>query len=506
MAVRNRPGADPRELLDRFPALRVVVIGDAMLDVYLDGRSHRLCPEAPVPVVDVAARAAAPGGAANVAVNARALGADVRLVTLVGNDRVGAGLRKALEARGVPSSGLVTEPGRRTLAKVRVSADGQLLVRVDHGDTREADRRAATALGARLEAWGGEADAVIVSDYGYGVMSPPLRELLRDLQQRGPRVLVVDAKDLRAYRDVGVTAVKPNRQQASTLLGTPLDGADPTDRIAARGERLLAITGARIGAVTLDAEGAVVVERGRPAYRTYARPLPHASAAGAGDTFAAALALSLAAGADVPAAAEVASAAAALVVTRRGTTPCAAEELRQRFRASGKLLPLDRLRARVAALRAEGRRIVFTNGCFDLVHRGHVQYLSEAKRLGDVLVVGVNDDASVRRLKGAARPINRLADRIEVLAALSCVDHVVPFGEDTPEELIRLVAPDVFVKGGDYSKDRLPEAALVERLGGVVRILPLIEDVSTTAIIERIREEGRSRGPELGRRAEPAVR
>ncbi|MFL5802526.1 MAG: D-glycero-beta-D-manno-heptose 1-phosphate adenylyltransferase, partial [Roseiflexaceae bacterium] len=260
------------------------------------------------------------------------------------------------------------------------------------------------------------------------------------------------------------------------------------EQIIARSQQLLDITGARLAAITLDTEGAVVVERGGLPYRTYARPARHANAAGAGDTFLSALALALAAGADTPAAAEIASAAAASVVGKDGTATCSGAELRAAFTGAGKVVT-DRadMVARVEAHRRQGRRIVFTNGCFDILHRGHITYLSRAKALGDILIVGVNADASVRRLKGPSRPINTLDDRAQVLAALSCVDEIIPFEEATPIQLIRALRPDVFVKGGDYTRATLPEASVVEDLGGVVEILAYLPDRSTTAIIEHIR-------------------
>jgi D-beta-D-heptose 7-phosphate kinase/D-beta-D-heptose 1-phosphate adenosyltransferase len=195
----------------------------------------------------------------------------------------------------------------------------------------------------------------------------------------------------------------------------------------------------------------------------------------------------LAAGSDTVAAAELAAAAAAVVVARDGTCACTADELRASLAGEDKATDLPALTARLDALRRQGRRIVLTNGCFDILHRGHVTYLSRAKALGDVLVVGVNSDESIHRLKGPGRPINTLDDRLQVLAALSCVDHVVTFAEDTPHNLVRAVRPHVFVKGGDYTRERLPEAALVEQLGGTIHILPFVADRSTTNVIERIR-------------------
>jgi D-beta-D-heptose 7-phosphate kinase/D-beta-D-heptose 1-phosphate adenosyltransferase len=257
--------------------------------------------------------------------------------------------------------------------------------------------------------------------------------------------------------------------------------------VSRHGRRLLEVTGAQIAAVTLDADVAVFFERGRPPYRTYARAAAHSRAAGAGDTFVATLGLALGAGANVAEAAELASAAAAVVVGKDGTATCSTPELRAAIEPGDKIVAdVEALAARLEAHRRSGRRIVMTNGCFDILHRGHIAYLNRAKTLADVLVVGVNSDRSVTRLKGPGRPINTLADRVEVLAALSAVDYIVPFDEDTPIELVRVVRPNVFVKGGDYTAARLPEASVVEALGGRVDILPWVEDQSTTSIIDRI--------------------
>ncbi len=485
-------------ILDTFPRLDVLVLGDAMLDAYLEGTSGRLCPEAPVPVVDLGARHHVPGGAANTAANARALGARVTLLAVAGEDAEGTALRNALAARGVIVNHLLACPGRRTLAKQRVLAGGHLLLRLDQGDTAALTGRNEQAVLDRLEALFPRADAVLISDYGYGTLTPQVIATLADLQKRFPRVVVADSKRLAAYRGVGLTAVKPNYSQALRLLGQGgPDGRGRVDFIALWGRDVLEATGARIAAVTMDIDGALVFERDRPPYRTYARPTPHCRATGAGDSFAAGLALALAAGADTPAAAEVAAAAAAVVVAKDGTACCSLDELRLRLAAEDKPSDLAALAGRLQDLRSRGQRIVLTNGCFDILHRGHVTYLSRAKALGDVLVVGVNSDESIRRLKGPGRPINTLEDRIQVLAALSCVDSVVPFHEDTPHGLVRALRPHVFVKGGDYTRDRLPEAALVEELGGEVHILPFVADRSTTGVIERIRAADRVPWPVL---------
>ena len=479
------------DLLERFPGLSVVVLGDALLDVYLEGAAARLCREAPVPVVRLGRRAAVPGGAANTAVNVRGLRADVRLVSVVGRDHEGDRLRSCLDERGVDAGCVLVRDDRRTLSLNRVFGGSQLLVRYDEGSSDPLGHDAEHRLAEHLEQALAGADAVILSDYGYGVVTPRLVEVLAEHQARRPTVLVVDSKHPAAFRHLRPTAVKPNWSEALQLLGGgELDGvSERADGIAEQGDRILELTGAQIAAVTLDSEGAIVFERGRPPHRTYAHVSPSTpGATGAGDTFVAALTLALAAGAHTPAGAELASAASAIVVAKDRTAACSAAELRAHLMGRDKCVPdLAALAARIDLYRKEGRRVLFTNGCFDILHRGHITYLNRAKTLGDVLIVGLNDDDSVRRLKGDTRPINTLEDRAQVLAALSCVDHIVPFAGDSPTDALRAVRPDLYVKGGDYTYDSLPEASLVEELGGAVRILPFMEDRSTTGIIDRIR-------------------
>jgi D-beta-D-heptose 7-phosphate kinase/D-beta-D-heptose 1-phosphate adenosyltransferase len=477
-------------VVDRFGDLKLLVVGDAILDVWMSGRASRLCREAPVPVVSLDGQQEAPGGAANAALNAASLGAGVTFLSVVGGDQAGATLRGRLRAAGVDVDGLVVQPSRGTPLKRRVIADGQLLVRLDEGDEAPLGGRAARRLADRLAASFAGHDAVLVSDYAAGTVGPGLLAALARLQAAAPRVLVVDAKDPAAYRGVGATAVKPNYEEATRLLG--LERVEGTDRrvgqLEREGQRVLSLLDARVAAVTLDAEGALLFEAGAPPYRTYAHPVPASRATGAGDAFAGVLALALAAGCQVPAAGELASAAATVAVGQAGTAVCAGSALRTAVAGDrGRVTDLEGLRAGVERYRREGRRVVFTNGCFDLLHRGHVAYLNQAKALGDVLVVAVNADASVRRLKGPGRPLNALEDRMAVLAALSCIDHLVAFEDDSPAALLRALRPDVLVKGGDYRRGGVPEGPLVESLGGRVEILPYLERQSTTAMIERIR-------------------
>jgi len=487
---------NPSHLIDRFAGLRVAVVGDVMLDSYLAGAAERICREAPVPVVTLSGRDDQPGGAANTAANLCALGASVELIGVVGPDGEAAQLCATLDRLGVGDAGLVREAGRATLAKTRVSAGDHLLVRFDQGTTGPVGRAAERELLARLERAFEACDALVISDYGYGVLSPAMIARIGALQAAHPRVIVADSKRLRAYRDVGITAAKPNYHEAVQLLGPRrLEGVeDRPAAVAALGDRLLDAIGARIVAVTLDRDGGLIFERGCPPYRTYTSPAPHTRAAGAGDTFVSALTLALAAGASSTAAAELAAAAATVVVGRPGTATCELADLREQVAAAGVFCAShDRLAERVAALRRQGRRVAFTNGCFDILHRGHVQLLNQAKAQADVLVVAINSDMGVARLKGPGRPVNRLEDRVQVIGALSSVDLVAVFDEETPAALIERIRPDVYVKGGDYARDQLPEAALVEQLGGTVHIVPYLAEHSTRGVIERIRARPQAR-------------
>lgn len=477
------------EWLERaFAGLNVLVIGDVMLDSYVLGASRRLCQEAPVPVVDVSQKLQMPGGAGNVAANAAALGAGAALLGVVGEDDDGDELTALLVRAGVSARTLQRTSRRTTLSKRRIICDQQLLARCDLGSTGPLDPSQEARLLSDLARLYPRADVVLAADYGYGVFSDAVIAQIACLQNRWRKVLAVDSKRLSAYRSAGVTVCKPNYRETLNLLHLPDDGSSTgrCQRLAELGPRVLDRTGAQIAAVSLDREGALFFQHGQPPYRTFAQGAPQQSTAGAGDTFLCALAMAVAAGADTPQAAELASAAAAVVVSRRYTSVCSWADLRSPFIAAAGSLDLSRLTSFVEQHRREHRQIVLTNGCFDILHRGHIAYLEQARRLGDVLIVGVNTDESIRRLKGPSRPINTLADRIDVLRGLSSVDCVVPMAEDTPHELIRAVRPQVFVKGGDYTRATLPEADLVEELGGTVKILPFVSERSTSRIISRI--------------------
>ncbi len=473
-------------LVDDLRGLQVLVIGDSWLDTYLSGTPGRLAEDAPVPVVGVAQRTHVPGGAANVAANIASLGGRPRLLSVAGDDEDGRWLRHAVRERSVPVDDVLLESGRTTLTQTRVVADSHVVARFDDGTTSPLGQAVEAAVLDRIRTMSGAFDAAVVSDHGYGTLTPRVIDALAGLRAGSPRLLVVQANNVSAYRAANATAFTLRASRAARFLGTAAENVDLGRLFSGSGKQIFDATGADLVALTREPR-AVVFERGRPLYQTFTEPVGRGRTTGTQDTFVATLAMALGARVGIPEAAELASAAAAVAAARDGTAMCSSFELKEFLSTEGKSIKLNRLLSRIDFYRRQGKRIVFTNGCFDILHRGHITYLNRAKGLGDLLVVGINTDKSVAKLKGPGRPIISLDDRIEILAALSCVDHVVAFDQDTPVDLIRAIKPHVFVKGGDYTKDRLPEARVVEDLGGVVHIVPLVGDRSTTSIIERVR-------------------
>ncbi len=468
-------------------APRVAVLGDCMLDRYIWGDAGRVSPEAPVPVVHARREEDRPGGAANVALNLAALGAQPACFGAVGADAMGATLRAALAAAGVDAGGLVSCPDRPTVQKIRIVARNQQMLRVDREDVKPLGAAQEAELGAALCAapW----DALVLSDYGKGVLTPSLCALaLAEARRRGaPSVVDPKQKDFSWYR--GATIVTPNRAEAEAAAGAPLGDAAA---LALAGERLRRAAELRLLLVTLGAEGMLLLREGQAPLQLPTAARQVFDVTGAGDTVVAMVAAGLGGGLPAEAAVRLANVAAGLKVAKVGTATVGREELLHALHAAGgdKVLAADDFAgaaALAAGWRREGLRVVFTNGCFDLLHAGHVRYLQEARRCGEVLALGLNSDASVRRLKGEGRPFNPLADRAEVLAALACVDAVIPFTDDTPEELIRHLGPDVLVKGADWRDREVAGAAAVRARGGEVRFVELLPGRSTTSLAGKIR-------------------
>lgn len=476
------------DLVRRFRGQRVLIVGDVMLDSYFEGTAARLCTEGPVPVVRRTSEIRQPGGAANTAANIASLGAEARLVGLVGPDDSGRALRATLRDLGVSDEWLVESPAASTLHKLRIMADGQYVVRFDEGDTSSQPAGIIERLLEHIEDASAGCDAILVSDYVSGAIGPAVLQCLSRLRMARDIPLVVDSKDLLRFANVGATVVTPNLLEARVLLrkGETADYTGLADEV-------LDVVDAEYAAITLGKDGVLLA--GRDGVRTYipTHPVQRANDVGAGDTFASALTLALSCQAGIEMAVEIGIDAAAIAITRPHTATVEHRELLQQVslrdlssQSDTGTVALESLRASLTLERAAGKRIIFTNGVFDILHAGHVEFLRQAKDLGDVLVVAVNSDQSARNLKGRNRPINSQRDRLALIAALGPVDYSITFDDATPTDIIRMLRPDVHVKGGDHSGVDLPEAAAVREYGGEVVILPLVGNVSTTSVIDRI--------------------
>ncbi|HEV2073929.1 MAG TPA: D-glycero-beta-D-manno-heptose 1-phosphate adenylyltransferase [Thermomicrobiales bacterium] len=479
----------PAEIVRSFPGLRVLVIGDAMLDTYLEGTATRLCREAPVPVVVSQSEQRCPGGAANTAANVRALGAEVDFVGIIGNDPASARLRTTLNDAGVSDRSLVVDDNVTTVHKSRIIADDQYLVRFDEGDLTTCSSTARQAVLDRVEDCYSLCDLVILCDYACGTVNDEIVALLRRLRAERPRILAIDSREVHRFAQAGATILTPNLQEAraAVSLDQTLKGQEP-DEIA---RQLRHVLDAEHIVVTMAGDGVLLIDTNGQTNRLPAYPVARAGDVGAGDSFTAATALALATGAGIAQAAQIGIDAASIACTKRRTAVVTNRELLQRVSINSVAstcgpLSLKEVATRLDAERYAGRRIVFTNGVFDILHAGHVRLLQQARQLGDVLVVGINSDASVRRLKGEQRPINGEQDRLSLIAALDAVDYTVIFTEDTPAEVIQALRPDIHVKGGDYTPETLPEIDAVREVGARVEILPLVDGLSTTNVIGRI--------------------
>ncbi|MFD2885408.1 D-glycero-beta-D-manno-heptose 1-phosphate adenylyltransferase [Chitinophaga cymbidii] len=476
------------QFITRFNILSILVIGDLMIDRYLKGSSSRLSPEGPVPVVDITDSCTSPGGGANTAANLCYLGAKVTFCSVTGDDEDGKIAAQLLEDAGIRTR-IIHDPQRATIVKTRVTAGGQLLTRYDSGTETPLNADADAAFITLLQQEFPQYDALVIADYNKGLLTPAVIRALEELRRQHPVFIAVDSKHVDRFCHLQPSLVKPNYTEAMHLLQMRED-ADRVAQVRQCGEALHAITRATITAVTLDEEGAVIFRGPEPAYRAQALPVQHPNVVGAGDVYISAFTLASLSGADVPAAAEIAATAAAVAVSKANTACCTQSELQAYFSMQQKCITDPQQIAAISRMyKAQGKKVVFTNGCFDILHSGHVAYLNNARALGHVLIVGINNDDSIRRMKGQHRPINPLSDRMQVLAGLEAVTHIIPFGnmaDDTPCELISMIAPDIFAKGGDYRLEDLPEAPLVKELGGNVTILPLVPGRSTSSVIRRI--------------------
>ncbi|MBX3666534.1 MAG: D-glycero-beta-D-manno-heptose 1-phosphate adenylyltransferase, partial [Burkholderiales bacterium] len=470
----NKTGPTSSSLTRQLRRARLLVVGDVMLDRYWFGEVSRISPEAPVPVVKVDRVEERPGGAANVANMLLALEADVTCAGVVGCDAAGEELRGLLSHAGARPGAIIADPSRPTSVKERFvgradSRHPSQILRVDHESCAPLDASVEDELIEMIEAQMPWHDALLISDYGKGVCTP---RVLRAAIQAATLVdipVIVDPSlscPLEHYR--GVTVIKPNRGETEHATGLKI--AQPNDALAA-GRKLCEQLDAKMALITLDRDGMLLVEQSGfgEFFPTQARSIYDIT--GAGDMVLAMVGLCLASGTTAEDAVRLGNLAAGLEVERAGVSVIYRDEIRAellslRHGSTSKIITKDHAARLADELRRQGQKIVFTNGCFDLLHVGHVSYLADAAALGNVLVVGVNSDASVRRLKGTDRPVISESDRAAMLAALACVGYVVVFDEDTPLELLEAIRPDVLVKGGTYTPQEVVGHEIVESYGG----------------------------------------
>jgi len=472
-------------ILERYRGVRVWVIGDLMLDEYVAGAVERISPEAPVPVVKVRDTEYRLGGAANVARQAAALGAHVSLAGAVGLDGPGEQLLQLCQAGGVDTRAVIQLPERATTRKLRVLGHNQQLLRLDWEDATPCTASATVRMISKLVEEP-RPDAVILSDYAKGVLTPETISAVVQLRNGEPIVVDPKSRDFTRYR--GATLITPNLRELEAACGRTLQ-PDDTESIAAAAQGLARDAGLEAMIVTLGDRGMLLVPvLGAPAAVPAAKREVY-DVTGAGDTAIAVLAVSLGARASLLSAVQIANAAAGVSVSHVGAVAVDVPSIRDALaaRPEGKILERAALAARCASWRMAGKRIVFTNGCFDLLHSGHLALLENAAKLGDVLVLAINSDESVRRLKGPERPLVPQSERAALLAALSFVDAVTVFDEDTPLATLEAVRPHILVKGADYRPDQIVGRELVEASGGRVALVPLVPDKSTSALVERIR-------------------
>lgn len=467
-----------------FDRARILVMGDVMLDRYWHGSTSRISPEAPVPVIKVNQSEDRPGGAGNVALNITALGAEACLIGVIGNDDAGTVLKHRLQAASIHVDFQLSTT-KPTITKLRVISRHQQLLRMDFEE--RFDPADSSEFLEKAVAIMPHMDVLLLSDYAKGSLQD-CQALIAMANQSGIPVLV-DPKgdDFSHYR--GATLLTPNLQEFEQVVGVCIS----EQHMVEKGAELMRQLNLQGLLVTRGEQGMTLLRPDQPELHLPARAREVFDVTGAGDTVIAVVASVLAAGQSMPQAVALANLAAGIAVGKLGTAAVSAPELRRAIQdeqgSERGVVTEEQLLLAVEDARARGEKIVFTNGCFDIIHAGHVGYLEEARKQGDRLIVAVNSDSSVKRLKGQGRPINPVDRRMAVLAGLEAVDWVLYFNDDTPERLLHNLKPDVLVKGGDYNEQQVVGSSIVKAYGGSVKVLSFVDSCSTTAIVNKIRQQ-----------------
>jgi len=475
-------------ILEHYSRLNILVIGDIMLDRYIQADVERTSPEAPVPVAAVRSEHCLLGGPANVAANIRAMGAGAMIAGVAGKDENAATLRSLLREKGIKDQLLYSDKNRPTTLKTRIISQGQQILRIDREEKTSLSASIEKRLISGVSRCLNRVDGVILSDYAKGVCTPSLVRSLVDITRERNIPIVCDPKGIDFSKFRGVSILTPNVKETQEASGMPVtDGKS----LAAAAGRILRITRARAVLITRGQNGVSLFSGKKPGIHIPAHAREVYDVTGAGDTFIAHFAMAYFSGLSLREAASLGNFASAVAVGKLGAGVVSPAELvsfirRETF--TTKFKSLDELKQIVAGLRTAGKKIVFTNGCFDMIHVGHIKFLQEARRLGDCLIVGINTDASVRKVKGEGRPLISETERADLLAALHGVDYVVLFDETTPEPLLRALKPDILVKGKNLHLREVVGHRLVQSYGGKVRRLPFFTGISTSKRLESLME------------------
>jgi D-beta-D-heptose 7-phosphate kinase/D-beta-D-heptose 1-phosphate adenosyltransferase len=465
----------------------IAVIGDIMIDHYIWGSCERISPEAPVQVVVTESETSVLGGAGNVVRNLTALDAKVSLYSVIGDDNAAEEMEALLRECQLEKSVVITQSGRKTSKKTRVVASSQQILRYDAESISLIDERSQVALFEAVQSTLQNYDAILLSDYAKGVLTPSLTQQLIVEAKRYAIPILVDPKGSDYSKYKGATLLTPNRKEAQIAANQTLESTTLLKEVGFSLKEQLHLDAMLI---TLSEDGIALFEEHMEVIPTVAQEVFDVT--GAGDTVLAALGVAISSGLNLYEACEFANKAAAVVVAKVGSATATLNEVEEythklhQGKAGSKLKDFTQIQRIAKRLKEQNKRVVFTNGCFDILHRGHTSYLEAAKERGDILIVGVNSDESIKRLKGESRPINRLEDRAYILAALESVDYVVTFSEETPYELIKMVQPHILVKGADYEGKEVIGADLAER----VELIAFVEGRSTTKMIEQIQKDG----------------
>lgn len=475
-----------KPFFNEYKKMKIAVVGDAILDRYVWGDVKRTSPEAPVPVLKVKSEQYIMGGACNVANNIRAMGAMADFYSVVGDDSHASTLTSLLDEGGIQITGLMKDPKRQTILKTRMIAMGQQLIRIDEEEVAEITKSQEEELLKRLKRNIGKYRGIIISDYGKGVLTKNLTTSIIRLANANQIKVIGDPKGRDYSKYSGVFSLTPNVLETETALEMNILSEDDLEKA---GAKLISMLGSETAVITRGAEGVAIFERGKNMVLFKARAREVYDVSGAGDTFISHYGMGLFSGLPADKAAELGNYAASLVVEKVGVAVVSPEELSGFISGEvykSKFSDEDSLERMIKALKNKGKKVVFTNGCFDLIHVGHIRFLQEARRLGDCLVVALNSDKSVRRIKGEPRPILAETDRVHLISAIEGVDYVVLFEEDEPVKLIKKLKPDILVKGKNIPPDMVVGKETVEKYGGKVVRLPLYHDLSTSKIIDDI--------------------